>query len=105
MFSLPLECHTIEEGAFEGCINLQNFNIPLKSNLQNIGIFAFRSTQLFNFTITSQLKEIREGSFSFISSQFKLAWDDESNVKIIWERAFSESQMTSFYVPKKYSFN
>jgi len=94
--TLPRSLRTIDNQAFEGCINLQSVRFAPNSELQTIGNNAFRDCwRLSDFEIPMGVREIGHDAFQHTRLTHITI---PGSVTYIGARAFRHSQLRTVYI-------
>ena len=84
-FAVPDNIKTIGKNAFSGCSSLKDINL---SQIETIGIGAFKNSGLENVTIPNTVKTIDSEAFAYDQALETVEFDENSQVKTIGKDAF-----------------
>lgn len=90
---LPSDITTIPNQVFKNCKKLVNVNWEDLINLKVIGEEAFMETAIGpTFYVPNSVEEIKRGAFSMCNNIKTLIFDEESQIKHIYQDAFKQSE-------------
>lgn len=89
----------IQEGAFDGCVNLNSINLP--SSLTTIGDYAFKQTGLTSVVIPSSVTSIGQRAFYKCNSMTSLSFSGPVSSLNLGEACFSVNEkLTTVSLPE-----
>lgn len=98
--TIPSSVESIDDFAFQCCINLKYIEFKGKSKLKKIGFSAFATTKLSNITIPASVEIIYYMAFINCSSLISVSFANESKLKEIRESVFAHSSIKSISFPR-----
>ena len=91
--SIPAGVVSIDDVAFQECLNLRSVEFPENSQLTHIGDSAFSTSGIRSISIPASVESIGDYAFSYCYSLESLTFPEDSKLTSIGEGAFDESYM------------